>query len=39
MEKKFNYYIFFKWIAIGFSIVGFGVAIAIILALVSGRFF
>jgi len=39
MEKKFNYYNFFKWIAIGFSIIGVGVSIAIILALVSGRFF
>jgi len=37
VKEKFNYYNFFRWIAIGFSIVGFGISIAIILALISGR--
>jgi len=39
-KKKFDYLQFFKWLAIGFSIAGFGVAIAVVLSLITGgRFF
>jgi hypothetical protein len=40
MEKKnFDYFQFFKWLAVGFSIAGFGVAITVVLALVFGKKF
>jgi len=34
-NKKFDWANFFKWLAIGFTISGFGVAIALLLALFS----
>jgi hypothetical protein len=32
-KSKFNYYQFFKWLAIGFTVASVGILIAIILAL------
>jgi hypothetical protein len=34
---KFDYYNFFKWLSIGFTIVGIGIAIAIILIITTGK--
>lgn len=34
---KFNYYEFFKWLSIGFVVAGFGIAIAILLAILTGK--
>jgi len=36
-KSNFDYEQFFKWLAIGFSIAGFGIAIALLLLFLTGK--
>jgi len=39
MKKNFDYSQFFVWLGIGFSIAGFGITVAVVLVLLTGKRF